>query len=308
MDLKVEPAAGPDRRGRIDRRDPQALQDRRDVVRVDQQGSARDAGDRDEPHRRQEQHRRRRGGSRALRAGRQRRLAAQRHQAGRVGALRRHQLLPGQRRRDPDQDGPGRQARRRRAAARDQGVPVDRAGAVLHAGRGADLAAAAPRHLFDRGSGAADSRPQEREPARAHQRQAGGRGGRRHDRGRRRQGARRPGAHQRTRRRHRRLAADQHQARRRALGAGPGRDAPGPGAEQPAQPHRRRDGRAAEDGARRGRGRAAGRRGVRLLDGAPGRRRLHHDARLPPQHLPGGRGDPGPAAARASSPAHPSTP
>ena len=44
-----------------------ALQDRRDVVRLDQQGSARDARDRDEPHRRQEQHRRRRRRSRALR-------------------------------------------------------------------------------------------------------------------------------------------------------------------------------------------------------------------------------------------------
>ena len=48
-----------------------------------------------------------------------------------------------------------------------QGVPVDREDAVLDAGRRPDLAAAAPRHLFDRGSGAADLRPEEREPARA---------------------------------------------------------------------------------------------------------------------------------------------
>ena len=51
-----------------DRKHHEALQDRRDVLRLDQQGSARDAGHRDEPHRRQEQHRRRRRRSGALRA------------------------------------------------------------------------------------------------------------------------------------------------------------------------------------------------------------------------------------------------
>ena len=50
-------------RSRADREHPEALQDRRHVVRLDQQGSARDAGDCDEPHRRQEQHRRGRRGS-----------------------------------------------------------------------------------------------------------------------------------------------------------------------------------------------------------------------------------------------------
>ena len=42
----------------------------------------------------------------------------QRHQAGGVGPLRRHQRLPGQRRRDADQDGAGREAGRGRPAAR----------------------------------------------------------------------------------------------------------------------------------------------------------------------------------------------
>ena len=176
--------------------------------------------------------------------------------------------------------------------------PVDRQGPPLDAGRGADLAAAPPRHLLDRGSGPADPRPEERQPARAHQRQAGGRGRRRHDRRRRGQGARRRGADQRPRRRHRRLAADQHQARGHPLGAGPGRDAPDAGAQQPAQPHRRRDRRPAEDRPRRRHRRAAGRRGVRLRDGAAGGGRLHHDARLPPEHLPGGRGDAGSRAAQ----------
>ncbi len=57
MEVKSEPPAGAARGGRADRGDPQALQDRRDVVRLDQQRGARDAGDRDEPDRRQEQHR-----------------------------------------------------------------------------------------------------------------------------------------------------------------------------------------------------------------------------------------------------------
>ena len=96
---------------------------------------------------------------------RQRRLAPQRDQAGRVGALRRHQRIPRQRRRAADQDGAGGEARRRRPAAGPQGLSVDREGAPLDAGRGADFAAAASRHLLDRGPRAAHSRPEEREPA-----------------------------------------------------------------------------------------------------------------------------------------------
>ena len=69
-------------------------------------------------------------------------------------------------RRAADQDGAGREARRGRPAARVQGLSLDRQGAPLDAGRGPDLAAAPPRHLLDRGSGAADPRPQEREHAR----------------------------------------------------------------------------------------------------------------------------------------------
>ncbi len=140
-----------------------------------------------------------------------------------------------------------------------------------------------------------------------HQRQAGGGGRRRHHRGRRVQGPCRRGAHQRPRRRHRRVAADQHQARRRSVGAGPGRDAADAAAQRPAQPHRRRGGRPAEDGPRRGHRRAAGRRGVRLRHGAAGGDGLRHDARLPSQHLPGRRGHAGPAACARSSPASRST-
>ena len=60
--------AGADRRGRAGRDDPEAVLDRRDVVRLDQPGGARDAGDRDEPDRREVEHRRGRRGSRALHA------------------------------------------------------------------------------------------------------------------------------------------------------------------------------------------------------------------------------------------------
>ena len=105
--------------------------------------------------------------------------------------------LPGERRRAADQDGAGREARRRRPAAGPQGGRGDRAGAPLDPGRGADFAAAAPRHLFDRRSGAADLRSEERQSAGAHFGEAGGRSGRGHGGGGRRQGACRRGADQR---------------------------------------------------------------------------------------------------------------
>ena len=119
LELKPARRADPARRGRAGRVDRQALRDRRDVVRLDQPGGARDAGDRDEPPRRQVEHRRGRRGSGALHAatpnGDSRRSA---DQAGGVGALRRDERVPGQRRRSADQDGAGRQARRGRPAAR----------------------------------------------------------------------------------------------------------------------------------------------------------------------------------------------
>ena len=90
-------------------------------------------------------------------------------------------------------------------------------------GRRPDLAAAAPRHLLDRGPRAAHPRPQERQPAGAGPREAGLRGRRRHGRRRRREGARRRRPDLGPRRRHRRLAADLAQARgwRRGSSASP---------------------------------------------------------------------------------------
>ena len=139
------------------------------------------------------------GGKSQHRRGRRRR-GALRHRNARSaikqvasGALRRHHQLPGQRRRAADQDGAGRQARRRRPAARPQGGRDHRARAPLHPRRRPDLAAAAPRHLLHRRSGAAHLRSEERQSASAHFGEAGGRGRRRHGRRGRRQGACRRG-------------------------------------------------------------------------------------------------------------------
>ena len=57
-----------------------------------------------------------------------------------------------------------------------QGLPVDRQDPVLHAGRRAHLAAAAPRHLLHRGHRPAHPRPEVGQPAGPDPREAGGRG------------------------------------------------------------------------------------------------------------------------------------
>ena len=187
--------------------DRPALRHRRDVARLALARGARDARDRDEPHRRQVEHGRGRGGRLPLHARPERRLAPLGDQAGRLGPLRREHQLPRQRRRAADQDGPGRQARRGRPAAGPQGGPLHRLDPLHHARRGPDLAAAAPRHLLDRGPQAADLRPALRQPARADLGQARVRGRRRHGRRGRREGQLRPRADRGPRRRHRRLAA-----------------------------------------------------------------------------------------------------
>ena len=98
-----------------------------------------------------------------LQAAAQRQFHAFGHQAGGVGPFRRDGGISRQLRHDADQDGAGRQARRRRSAARPQGRRDHRQGSPFDARRRADLAAAAPRHLFDRGPGAADLRLEERQ-------------------------------------------------------------------------------------------------------------------------------------------------
>ena len=82
--------AGPDRRGRVDRVDHHALQHRRDELRLDQPGGARDPRDRHEPHRRALEH----GGGRRRRRPPHRSGAPQRDQAGRERPLRRDEHVP----------------------------------------------------------------------------------------------------------------------------------------------------------------------------------------------------------------------
>ena len=159
--------------------------------------------------------------ARPLQAAAERRLHALGHQAGGLGPLRRHRRVSRQLGHDADQDGAGRQARRRRPVARPQGRQDHRQGAPLDARRRPDLAAAAPRHLFDRGSGAAHLRPEERQSGGRRVGQARLRGRRRHGRRRRLQGARRPCHHRRLRGRHRRLA----RSPRSSTPAAPGRSA-----------------------------------------------------------------------------------
>ena len=122
---------------------------------------------------------------------------------------------------------------------------------------------------------------------------------RRHGRRGRLQGARRPRHDLGLRRRHRRFAADLADPRRQPVGDRPRRDPADAAAQRPAQPHRGAGRRRHPHRARRRHRRAARRRRVRLRHRAADRRRLHHDAQVPPQHLPGRRRDAEPGAARA---------
>ena len=236
-------AAGADRRGRVDRGDHHALQHRRDELRLDQRGGARDSRDRHEPHRRTLEHRR--GRRRRRPSGRPR--AAQPHQAGRERALRRHEHVPDERHRHPDQDGAGREARRGRAAAGRQGLPVDRAHPARHRRRRAHLAAAAPRHLLDRRPQAADLRPQAREPRGARAREARVAVGHRRGRGGRDEGAGGCRAGLRPRRRHGRIAPQLAEARGHAVGDRPRRDPADADAQRDARPGGRAGRRSDED-------------------------------------------------------------
>ena len=89
------------------------------------------------------------------------------------------------------------------------------------------------------------------------------------------------------------------QAAGRALGDRPRRDPADAAAQRPALAHRRADRRPAEDRPRRRDRGDARRRRDGLLDRAADRDRLHHDARLPPEHLPGRDRHAGPGAAQA---------
>ncbi len=138
-----------------------------------------------------------------------------------------------ERRRAADQDGAGREARRGRPAAGPQGRSVHRLDPLHDARRRPDLAAAASRHLLDRGPEAADLRPALREPGRAGLGEARGRGRRRDDCGGSREMQRRPHSHLRPRRRHGRVADLVDPARGRPVGDRPRGDAADARAERP---------------------------------------------------------------------------
>ncbi len=112
---------GADRRSRIGERHRPALLHRRDEFRFDLAGSARDAGDRDEPHRRQINTGEGGEDSDPLHAAAERRLEALGDQAGRVRPVRRHHQLSDQRRRAADQD-----RRRARSPAKAANCPATR--------------------------------------------------------------------------------------------------------------------------------------------------------------------------------------
>jgi glutamate synthase (NADPH/NADH) large chain len=86
----------------------------------------------------------------------QRRLAQQRHQTNCLGTVWCHHWLFDQRRGTADQNGPGSQTWRRRAAARGEGLSLDRQHPPQHALCRAHLSAAPPRHLLHRRPGPAD--------------------------------------------------------------------------------------------------------------------------------------------------------
>ena len=175
---------------------------------------------------------------------------------------------------------------------------LHREDSLLDAGRWIDFAAAASRHLFDRGSRGADPRSEKFQQSRAHQRQACRGSRRRHHRGRSGEGQGRRRPDQRIRRRHRRVAIAVDQTCGNSVGARTRRDAADPRDERSARTHRRRDRRPAQDWPRRRGRRAARRRGIRFRQRRAGRVGMHHDARLPSQHLPGRHRDAGSGAAR----------
>ena len=96
-----------------------------------------------------------------------------------------------------------------------------------------------------------------------------------------------------------RVAALVDPPRGHAVGARPGRDAPGARAQRAARAGAPPGGRAAEDRPRRRVRRAPRRRRVRLRDRTARRERLRDDAQVPPQHVPGRRRHAGPGAPRA---------
>ena len=124
----------------------------------------------------------------------------------------------------------------------------------------ADFAAAASRHLLDRGSRATDLRSQAGQPRSARVREARSRTRCRHDRGGRREGVRRPDHDFGLRRWHRRQSVELGQVCGQPVGARTVGDPPGTTRQRDAPQGEIADRRRAQDGARRAQGGDARRR------------------------------------------------
>ena len=243
-------------------------------LRLDLEGGARDARHRHEPHRRQVEHRRGRRGRRPLRARRQRRPAPLGDQAGGVGPLRRHAASTSSTPTTCRSRWPRAPSRARAASCPGHKV-YPWIAKTRHSTPGVGLISPPPHHdiysiedLEQLIHDLKNSNP----AARVHVKLVAEVG----------VGTVAAGvskAHADVvlisgpRRRHRRVAAHVAQARRRAVGARPGRDAADAAAQRPARPHRRAGRRPAEDRPRRRHRRAARRRGVRLRHRAARRER-----------------------------------
>ena len=163
------------------------------------------------------------------------------------GQVRRHGRVRRLRRGAPDQDRARIEAGRGRPDPGAQGHGGDRRPSQDAARRLAHLAAAAPRHLLDRGPRPARLRPARGQPGRGHLGEA-----RRRDRHRprcrgRREGARGRDPRRRLGRRHRREPPVVDQVRRRAVGARARGDAAGARREPPPRPRARARRRRVQD-------------------------------------------------------------
>ena len=220
------------RGSRVGREHHEALQVRRHELRLDQPGSARDAGHRHEPHRRQEQHRRRRRRPRALRcrcptATRRTAPSSRSPPAASASPANTWSTPRSCRSRWP------RAPSRAKAASCPGQKVYPWIAKVRYSTPGVGLISPPPHHDIYSIEDLAEL-IHDLKNANHHARisvklvsevgvgtVAAGR----------RQGARGRGADQRLRRRHGRFAADRHQARGHPVGAGPGRDAPDAGAQ-----------------------------------------------------------------------------
>ena len=272
-----------------------AVRDRGHVLRVDQQGGPRNHRHGHEPDRRPEQLRRGRRGSRALHAAPERRQPVGRRSSRWPPAVSASRPSTWStptscRSRWPRAPSPARAASFRATRS------AEEIARVRHTTPGVTLISPPPHHdiysIEDLAQLIYDLKTVNPRAGVSVKLVSGSRRG--HHRRRRGQGEGRPGPDLGPRRRHRRLAAHLHQARGPSLGTRAGRDPADPMLQRAPRPDPGAGGRPAQDRARPGHRRPAGRRGVRLRHHGPHHPGMRDDAQMPSEHLPGGRGHAGP--------------